>query len=51
MKLNFFVNYKDLTYFMENVGDFSTKKIIWLLARGNFIGATIFNKIVRLSFS
>jgi hypothetical protein len=50
-ELKFFVNYKDFTYFKENVGYFSTKIIIWILACGNLTGATIFNKIAWLSFS
>jgi hypothetical protein len=47
----FFLNYKDLTYFMENVGYFSTKIIIWILACGNITGVAIFNNIFWLSFA
>jgi hypothetical protein len=47
----FFVNYKDFTYFMENVGYFSTKIIIWILACGNLTSATILKKISRVGFA
>jgi hypothetical protein len=36
---------------VENVGYFSTKIIIWILACGNLKGAAIFNKISWLSFA
>jgi hypothetical protein len=36
---------------MENVGYFSAKIILWILACGNITGVAIFNNIFWLSFS